>query len=85
VPRQQWAELSDATQALIDAGAAPQSPEAHALAQQWQAMTEFATGGDPVLHDKLRLAYASEPLLQAGGPLTPAQRAFLTAATPAGA
>ena len=82
VARASWAALASATQGLIDAAVAPESEAAKALARRWFELSHQACGGDASLIERLRRAFEAEPLLQSGGPLTPAQRAFLNQALP---
>ncbi len=44
---QQWNEVGTELKRLIAIGAAPDSPEAQALVQKWQALVQGFTGGDP--------------------------------------
>ncbi len=44
---QQWSEVGTELKRLIAVGAAPDSPEAQALVQKWQALVQCFTGGDP--------------------------------------
>lgn len=80
VPREDWAALGKATQELMDAKVPPGSDTATGLAHRWQALSLRATGGNVPLCNRLRQAFEAEPLLQAGGPLTPEQRRYLNQA-----
>ncbi len=44
---QQWSEVGAELKRLIAIGSAPDSPEAQALVQKWQALVQGFTGGDP--------------------------------------
>lgn len=64
---QQWPPLIAEVQQMLHAGVAADSEAMRPLAQRWQQL--FATqvsGGDPEIHQQLRLAYAREPLLTQG-------------------
>lgn len=59
-----WQKLLFDVQQAKDAGVACDSPEAHALAQRWLALTHEFTGNDPALIEKLAVMYQQEPGLQ---------------------
>lgn len=82
VSREAWADLGDAIQAMIDAAVPAQSEAATALARRWFELSHQACGGDAALRERLQRAFETEPLLQAGEPLTPAQRDFLNRSLP---
>ena len=44
---QQWSEVGAELKRLIATSSAPDSPEAQALVQRWQALVQSFTGGDP--------------------------------------
>ena len=44
---QQWSEVGTELKRLVATGSAPDSPEAQALVQKWQALIQGFTGGDP--------------------------------------
>jgi len=71
---QQWARQA---QRLLDRGADAQSPAARRLLAQWDALLARMARQDPALRAAIAHAYASEPLLQHGHPVTPAMRALL--------
>ena len=51
---QQWSEVGTELKRLIATGSAPDSPEAQALVQQWQALIQGFTGGDPSILQGLK-------------------------------
>lgn len=62
-----WPPLITAIRQQIESGAKPESQEMRILAEQWKNLFEStASGGDPDITEKLRLAYAREPLLMQG-------------------
>lgn len=62
-----WPPLIAAIRQQIDSGAKPESQEMRILAEQWKNLFELtASGGDPEITEKLRLAYSREPLLMQG-------------------
>jgi DNA-binding transcriptional MerR regulator len=62
---------------------APGAPAARGLAERWQRLLTQAAGGDDALGRRLRRAYAQEPALRAGAPLSEADMTFLLAAAKA--
>jgi hypothetical protein len=78
----QWRSLCERVEQLMRDGVPAGSPPARALATEWSALTDRLVRHDPALRAKLQHAYASEPLLQAGGPLSPAARRYLGLPTP---
>ncbi|MEX8193497.1 MerR family transcriptional regulator [Comamonas guangdongensis] len=71
---QQWAARA---QSLLDQGAEVRQPAARHLLAQWQALLARMAGQDPQLQAAIVRAYASEPLLQHGHPVTPEMRALV--------
>lgn len=63
----QWPPLIAAVREKMAAGVAPDNEAMRTLATQWKNLFEAsASGGDPDITDKLRLAYEREPLLLQG-------------------
>jgi len=58
---QAWPRLIAAVRAAQDAGAAPESPEVQALARQWHALVQAATGGDATVGRKIASAWQAQP------------------------
>jgi DNA-binding transcriptional MerR regulator len=72
-----WDALESSVAALLRAKVSPKSAKAQAAAQRWDSLMNQLTRNDPILRGKLMHASMSEPLLQAGSPLSPAVRAFI--------
>jgi len=79
----EWQALVAQVQALIDAGAAPDAPEAQALSLRWMAMVRRDTANNPVLFAKLNTMHAQEPAVQERTGITPAMMCFILAASKA--
>lgn len=77
VPHTQWAALERDVLRLMERRLPPHSSEAMAAALRWSALFDTLTRHDPELRRKLLAATASEPLLQAGSPLSTPVRAYL--------
>lgn len=77
VPHTQWAALERDVLQLMERRLPPHSSEAMAAALRWSALFDTLTRHDPQLRRKLLAATASEPLLQAGSPLSTPVRAYL--------
>jgi hypothetical protein len=77
VPHSQWAALEHDTLQLMARGVPPQAAEAAAAALRRNALLDTLTSHDPQLRRKLFAAWASEPLLQAGAPLSAPVRDYL--------
>jgi DNA-binding transcriptional MerR regulator len=58
---QAWPPLIAAVRAAQDAGTAPESPEVQALARQWHALVQAATGGDATVGRKIASAWQAQP------------------------
>ncbi|KVK82041.1 MerR family transcriptional regulator [Burkholderia ubonensis] len=59
----EWPQLMADVRNAIDAGARPDSPEAHALARRWLDLFRSYAGDDPATHAKFRRAMMNEPAL----------------------
>jgi len=81
--RPHWQALVARGLRLMEEGVPPEAPAARALAREWQALMQRTVGDDAALRERLLAAYADEPLLQAGLPLTPALRRYVEQATAA--
>lgn len=79
VPHAHWAALEHDTRQLMARNVPPQDAEAMAAALRRQALFDTLTCHDPRLRRKLLTASASEPLLQAGAPLSAPVRGYLEA------
>lgn len=58
---QAWPRLIAAVRAAQDAGSAPESEEVQALARQWHALVQAATGGDAAVGRKIASAWQAQP------------------------
>jgi len=76
--REAWPPLIAAIRLQMEAGADPASETVRLLAMQWKSLFESSvTGGDPDIAEKLRKAYACEPLLIQGTGLDQALFRFI--------
>ncbi len=75
-----WQALEDDVQRLIDRQVPPTHSDGQAVAQRWSALFDTLARHNASLRHKLLLASASEPLLQAGSPLSAPVRAYVMAA-----
>jgi len=73
-------DLARAVDRALTRQLAPDSASAQRLGQRWLAKLTEAVGGDRALAQRLRQAYAQQPLLRVGSRLSPAQLDFLLAA-----
>jgi DNA-binding transcriptional MerR regulator len=73
----QWRVLGERAEHLSAAGAPPDSPEARALGQDWQALLDRMVRHDAGLRDRLVAAYASESLLQGSSAFSPEARHYM--------
>jgi DNA-binding transcriptional MerR regulator len=80
VPHTDWAALEADVQQLLARAVPHQHPDAAAAALRWDALFDTLTRSSPELRQKLLKASASEPLLQAGSPLSAPVRSYLQAA-----
>ncbi len=65
--KEAWPPLIVAVREKMHAGVSPESEEVRPLAIQWKTLFESSvSGGDPDITEKLRTAYACEPLLTQG-------------------
>lgn len=67
---EKWAELEKAAKEIIQRKLPADSEEAQHLVIKWRQLLDEATDHDPVIREKLMLAVRSEPLIQAGSPLS---------------
>lgn len=80
VPHTAWAALERDVQQLLDRQTPTNHTDAAAAALRWNTLFDQLTRSDAQLRQKLLTASASEPLLQAGSPLSAPVRAYLQAA-----
>jgi DNA-binding transcriptional MerR regulator len=77
-----WPPLIAAIRQQMESGASPESQQMRPLAEQWKNLFELtASGGDPEITEKLRLAYEREPLLIQGTGLDQVLFQFIRKAT----
>ena len=79
-PHAYWAALEQDVQQLLARALPPHHPDAVAAALRWNDLFDTLTRRSPELRQKLLMASANEPLLQAGSPLSAPVRAYLQAA-----
>lgn len=79
--RQDWHAFAERGERLMAEAVPPGSPAARELARDWQDLWHRVVGDDTALRDRLIAAYETEPLLQAGMPLTPALRHYIEQAS----
>lgn len=77
VPLSEWQALQQKASALIEAGKPPGSAPAARVARQWSAMIDRMVNHQPPVRARLLRANDTEPVLQAGLPLSDAVRAYL--------
>ncbi len=77
VPHAQWDALEHDTLQLIARNVPPHDAEAMAAALRRDALLDTLTHRDPQLRRKLFAAWANEPLLRAGAPLSAPVRDYL--------
>lgn len=76
--QQQWPPLIAEVQQMLHSGVAADSEAMRPLAKRWQQLfAAQVSGGDPEIHQQLRLAYAREPLLTQGTGLDQALLKFI--------
>lgn len=73
----EWPAIVKEVQALMEQGAASQSPQAQAVAMRWMKMLERDTKRNPQWLEKLNQMHAREPALQAETGLTPELSGFV--------
>ena len=83
VTARQWLALEDEVQALLASGAEPHGPDALQALGHWPRLMDQLCRGSATLQARLLAAHAAEPLLHAGGWLSPAVRGFIGAAAAA--
>lgn len=77
-----WPPLIAAIRQKMESGVSPESSQMRPLAEQWKNLFEStASGGDPEITEKLRVAYDREPLLIQGTGLDQALFQFIRKAT----
>ena len=76
----EWRALVAQVQALMDAGAAPDNPEAQQLALHWMTMLERDTAGNPDFFARLNAMHEQEPSMQQQTGITAAMIDFVVAA-----
>jgi hypothetical protein len=77
VPHTDWAAVEADVQQLLACDIPPHHPDAVAAALRWNTLFDTLTCHNTALRQKLLMASASEPLLQAGSPLSAPVRAYL--------
>lgn len=82
VPASDWEALEATVAGLLRKGVPPASAPARAAARRWRDQLARLAGGDEALLAQLLRALHSEPLLQAGSPLSAPVRAYLREAAP---
>ncbi len=80
VPHTNWAAVEADVQQLLACDIPPHHPDAVAAALRWNTLFDTLTCHNTALRQKLLMASASEPLLQAGSPLSAPVRAYLDTA-----
>ena len=76
----EWPPLLAQVRAAIDAGCAPESPEAQALARHWFDLFRSYAGDNPATQQKIRQALQNEPELKQPGMVDERMIAFIRAA-----
>lgn len=79
----EWPPLVARVRTAMDAGCAPDSPEAQALAREWFDLFRSFAGSNPLTQQKIRQALENEPELKAPGMVDERMRSFLRAAAQA--
>lgn len=76
--QEEWPPLIAAVREKMQSGSSPDSEEVRPLAIKWKSLFESSvSGGDPDITERLRLAYANEPLLTQGTGLDQALFKFI--------
>ena len=83
VTARQWQALEDEVQVLLAHQAEPHGPDALQALGHWARLMDQLCRGSATLQARLLAAHAAEPLLHAGGWLSPAVRGFIGAAAAA--
>ena len=83
VTARQWQALEDEVQGLLASDAEPHGPDALQALGHWARLMDQLCRGSATLQARLLAAHAAEPLLHAGGWLSPAVRGFIGAAAAA--
>ncbi len=79
--RDEWKELVDDVDRLMNSGAQPDHPRAIELAAQWMRMVVRDTAGSPQLFAKLNTMHTQETLAQQQSGISPAMMDFVIAAS----
>ena len=79
VPEAEMQAVETAARRHMAAGRAPGSKPARAVLQQWLALLDRASDGDPALRDKLMTVHRTDPLLATGTPISLEVRQWLLA------
>lgn len=78
----EWARFADDGQALMARGTPPNAPAAQALRERYLDLLARTVRHDATLAEKMRQAYAAEPLLAHGHFVGPELRAYLAPPSP---
>lgn len=73
----EWGALAARVERLMAAGVPVHADSARQLAREWRDLLDRLVRSDPSLRAKLVTAYESEPLLRAGGAVSPEARQYL--------
>lgn len=76
----EWRALVAKVQALMDADARPDNPDAQQLAQHWMTMLERDTAGNPEFFARLNAMFVQEPAMQQRSLITRAMIEYVVAA-----
>ena len=76
----EWPPLVARVRTAMDAGCAPDSAEAQALAHEWFDLFRSFAGNNPVTQQKIRQALENEPELKGPGMVDQRMRTFIRAA-----
>lgn len=77
VPLAEWQALQDSVEALLRERVPPACASAQNAYQRWHTLMGQLTKNDPELRAKLLTAWAAEPVLRAGSPLSAPVRDYL--------
>lgn len=77
VPLAEWQALEGAVWVLLRDRVQPSSPAAQAALKRWDGLMNQLANDDAALRAKLQAAWAAEPVLAAGSPLSPPVRDYL--------
>jgi len=72
-----WPLLIAQVRKECERGTPPDNPGVQQLARQWMEMTRSFAGDDPGTHERIRNAYAREPLLMLGSWITEEMKGYI--------